>query len=238
MSSPTEAPTAPVSLWCSLVVRGPLESSVLSAFTARDGAAVDVDFDPTTVLLERLAGGDRPAVIVSTTASLNALDAGILAPGSISPLVRTGIGVGVAAGAAQPPIGTVAELAAALHSARSVAYSQAGQSGIYFASLITQLGIADEVNARATILPKGFTGFAVTDGRADLAIQQVSELRFVPGIDVVGSLPDEVQLYTDFSVAIAAPAAESASARSLHAFLTGDVANAAYTADGLLPLSA
>ncbi|HEV7565189.1 MAG TPA: substrate-binding domain-containing protein [Microbacteriaceae bacterium] len=225
-------PTA-VSLWAALVVAGAFDATVIPAFTAETEWTVDAAFDPTTVLMKRIADGELPEVIISTTGSLEGLPAGTLAEASITPLVRTGIGVGAAEGSAARQIETVEDLTAALLAARSVAYSRTGQSGIYFASLIEKLGIADEVNAKATIVEKGFTGEAVIDGRADLAIQQVSELRYVPGIAVVGPLPEPVQWYTDFSIAITSAGADSAGAQALHAFLLGELARNAYVAEGL-----
>jgi molybdate transport system substrate-binding protein len=222
-----------VSLWSALVVRGALDATVIPAFAADGKWTVDAVFDPTTVLMQRIAAGELPEVIISTTGSLEGLPAGTLVEGSITPLVRTGIGIGVAEGAEVHEIETVLDLTTALLDARSVAYSRTGQSGIYFASLIEKLGIADEVNAKATILEKGFTAEAIIDGRADLAIQQVSELRFVKGITVVGPLPEAVQAYTDFSVAVTSDGSASGGARTLHAFLVGELAQNAYLAEGL-----
>ncbi|MCU1579012.1 MAG: hypothetical protein JWP19_1216 [Rhodoglobus sp.] len=230
----TQNPAVPVRLWSALVVRGALEGAILPAFVEETGIVVESVFDPTTVLMQRIADGDRPDVIVSTTGSLDLLPSGVLASGAIAPLVRTGIGIGVAEGAVEPDISTVERLTASLLAARSVAYSRAGQSGIYFASLIEELGIADEVNAKATVLEKGFTGEAVIDGRADIAVQQVSELRFVPGITVVGSLPEAVQRYTDFSVALAAGSSDLEPARRLLAHLTSEASRGSYIAEGLV----
>ncbi len=230
----THNPPPSVQLWSALVVRGALEDGVLPAFTEETGVVVESVFDPTTVLMQRIADGERPDVIVSTTGSLDLLPAGVLAPGAITPFVRTGIGIGVADGEAEPDISTVERLTASLLAARSVAYSRAGQSGIYFASLIQELGIADEVNAKATVLEKGFTGEAIIDGRADLAVQQVSELRFVRGITVVGPLPEAVQRYTDFSIALAAGSTDLEPARRLYAHLSSEAAREAYVAEGLV----
>jgi molybdate transport system substrate-binding protein len=227
----------PVGVWSALVVRGALEGVILPAFQRQSNAQVHVVFDPTTLLMQRIAEGERPAVIVSTTAALESLPETVVARASISSLVRTGIGIGAAAGAQRPSIGTVGELVDTLRSARSVAYSRTGQSGIYFTALLEKLGIAEEVKARATLLEKGFTGDAIVDGRADLAIQQVSELRFVPGVDVVGSLPEDVQHYTEFSVAIGSEFQQSEPVRDFAAFLTSAVAHRAYLAAGLTPAS-
>jgi molybdate transport system substrate-binding protein len=222
-----------ISLWSALVVRGVLENVLIPAFREQSGVEVEAAFDPTTVLMRRIAQGEHPGVIISTTESLDHLPAGVISRESIVPLVRTGIGVGVAKAAAKPAIETVEELVATLRSARSVAYSRTGQSGIYFASLLETLGIADDINARATILEKGFTGVAVTDGRADIAIQQVSELLYVDGIEVVGPLPAAVQRYTDFSVAIGEEFHRYAPAQSFVELLTSERAQAAYRSVGL-----
>lgn len=221
------------------MVRAALDGSVLPSFQESSGCAVESAFDPTTVLTERLASGELPDVIVATDGSLHGLPEATVVHSTITPLVRTGIGIGVAAGAPVPDVSTVAALTTALVSARSVAYSRTGQSGIYFAKLLGRLGIAALVNERATIVEKGFTGEAVADGRADIAVQQISELRFVPGLVVAGPLPSPVQSHSDFSVALTPVGRRSAAARALHEHLRSPDAGGAYVASGLeLPMAA
>ena len=77
--------------------------------------------------------------------------------------------------------------------ARSVAYSRIGASGIFFAQLIERMGIASEINARALIIPSGFTAERLVTGEADIAVQQLSELKQVAGIEVVGPMPRDLQ---------------------------------------------
>jgi molybdate transport system substrate-binding protein len=227
-----------VRLWSALVVRGAVENVLLPAFRQQSGLDVEVAFDPTTVLMGRIEAGERPEVIVSTTESLESLPEGVIAKETISPLIRAAIGLGVAQGAPRPAIETVDDVVTALRSARSVAYSRTGQSGIYFAALIERLGIAAEIRPTATVLESGFVGEAVRDGRADLAVQQLSELAFVPGIDIVGPLPEPIQRYTDFSVAIGSDSVSAPGARQLAELLTSEVARSAYSAAGLLIPSA
>jgi molybdate transport system substrate-binding protein len=104
----------------------------------------------------------------------------------------------VKAGAAHPEIATESALRATLLGAR-VAYSRIGASGIFFAQLIERMGIASEINARACIIPSGFTAEQLLTGDADLAVQQISELNLVPGVEVVGPIPRELQSPAVFS---------------------------------------
>jgi molybdate transport system substrate-binding protein len=79
-----------------------------------------------------------------------------------------------------------------------VAYSRIGASGIYFADLIRRLEIAEEINAEATITA-GFTAERLITGEADLAVQQISELKQAAGIEVVGPIPYELQTAVVFT---------------------------------------
>ena len=113
-------------------------------------------------------------------------------------LARSYVGIAVKSGGPHPDIATEPALVAALLKARSVAYSRIGASGIYFAELIQRLGIAAEINAKATITA-GFTAERLITGEADLAVQQISELKQVTGIEVVGPIPRELQIPAIFS---------------------------------------
>ncbi len=221
----------------SLVVRKALDRTVLPAFRRTSGLPVRTEYLPTSLLVEELDAGAAPDVLIATREALERLDAaGLLSGGRVVPLVRSAIGVGVAPGGRPPAIATERDLADALLGARSVAFSRAGQSGIFFRDLLARLGIAEPVLARATALDSGFTGVALMDGRADLAVQQVSELLFVEGIDTVIPLPEDCQQHSEFSVALGPGAAGSAAAQRLVDHLTDGPAREAYAATGLLNL--
>ncbi|MCV2488989.1 substrate-binding domain-containing protein [Geodermatophilus sp. YIM 151500] len=234
MTGTTTART--VSLFSGHATQKAMEDEILPAFTAGTGIPLEVSFDPTTELQRRIAAGERPDVVVVATPSLDGLAAtGAVDPATARPLVTTVIGVGVARGAPHPDVSTVAALTDTFRRARSIAWSQAGQSGIYLRTLLDRLGIRGEVEPRATVLPRGFTGTAVVDGRADLAVQQLSELAYVPGVEIVGPLPDEVQHVTEFSVALGADATAVPEVLALRDFLAGPLAEDAYRRSGLSP---
>ncbi len=222
-----------LTLFCAVALKRALQDSILPAFTQHAGTLVNAHFAPTRVLIEEVNAGERPDVIIGITGALEGLDHGILEGGPLTPLAKAGIGVAVAPGAEIPDIRSVERLTSALRSARSVAYSRNGPSGIYFAKLLQDLGIAEQINEHATILDQGFTATALLDGRADLALQQMSELLAVPEARIVGPLPDDVQHYTSFSAAIALHAKNSLSACSLLRCLSTKLARAAYKRAGL-----
>ena len=150
-------------------------------------------------------------------------------------VLRSRIGVAVAAGAPHPDISGLEAFKRAMTGARSVCYSRAGQSGVHFAPLLERIGIADAVNAKATIIPAGFTAERLVTGEADIAIQQLSELAVVPGVEIVGPLPDEAQKVTTFAAAVMAGSVDRDLAERFVASLTTEAAFAAYDAAGLDP---
>ncbi len=239
---PAQAPTPDhpaqhsVTLFSALAVRKALDEVVLPAFTRGTGIAVNAVFDPTVQLVRRIDAGQSFDVLIGVTDSLHPLaERGLVAPATRTSLARTGVGLAVPPGAPRPDISTRAALVATLRAARSVAYSRTGASGLYFAGLLDDLGIADEINARATVIEKGFIAEAVVDGRADIAVQQLSELLFVPRADIAGPLPEEVQHYSHFSAVLGTGSTRSPAARALLAHLRGPLAAEAYTDTWLEP---
>jgi len=141
----------------------------------------------------------------------------------------------VRAGTPKPDIGTTEGFKRALLEAKSVAYTTQGASGQYFAGLLVKLGIADEVRAKAKIMPSGFVGELVAKGKAELAVQQISELMTVSGIELAGPLPPELQTYTMFAAAVSASAKEPAAARAFVKFLSALDALPVIKAKGMEP---
>jgi len=180
---------------------------------------IDAEFAPTLGLLERLRGGETADVVILTKEGLDELVAeGAVVAESKVDLARSYVGIAVEAGDRHPEIATEPALSQALLAARSVAYSKIGASGIFFAELIERLGIASEINAKATIT-SGFTADRLITGEADLAVQQISELKQVSGIEIVGPIPYALQTPAVFSAGRMAASKEAARADALLAFL-------------------
>jgi molybdate transport system substrate-binding protein len=175
-------------------------NSLAGRFEAKAGTRIDADFAPTLGLLDRLRGGEHADVVILTREGLDALvREGTVAADSCIDLARSYVGIAVKAGAGHPDIASESALRATLLGARAVAYSRIGASGILFAQLIERLGIASDINARAVIIPSGFTAEKLNSGEADLAVQQISELKQVADVEVVGPIPHHLQSPAVFS---------------------------------------
>ncbi|MGY3589845.1 molybdate transport system substrate-binding protein [Bradyrhizobium sp. USDA 4341] len=197
-----------------------------AAYEAASGVRIDADFAPTLALLERLRGGEAADLVILTREGLDEMTGeGRVARESVVDLARSYVGVAVRAGDAHPDIASEAALRAALLGARAVAYSRLGASGILFAQLIARLGIAEAINARAVITPAGFTAERLVSGEADLAIQQISELKQIAGIEVVGPIPLGLQTPAVFSAGRMVASQRAAAADHLLRYLaSADVA--------------
>jgi molybdate transport system substrate-binding protein len=151
-------------------------------------------------------------------------------------LVRSPIGIAVKAGAPKPDISSVDALKRALLAAKTVAYSDSA-SGVYVSTeLFTRLGIAEAMKGKSSMIPATPVGEIVAKGDAELGLQQISELKPVEGIDIVGTLPDAVQKITIYSAGIATTSKEPEAAKSLIQFLASPKAAPVLVKAGLDPI--
>jgi molybdate transport system substrate-binding protein len=222
-----------VRLFSGMAVQTAFDDGIVAALHER-GIDAAIGWDPTTVIEARLNSGETAdAIIVTDSAMKNMIDAGWVASQHCRPLVDSCIGVAVKRGAPRPDISSVAKFFDALLGSRSVAYSLSGASGVYFQKLLRERGYLDEINRRATLVDKGLVAQRLVSGEADLAIQQISELGAVDGIDIVGPLPAEVQQTVSLSVGICSASVNRPVVHELVELLTSDYAKAVYERKGL-----
>jgi molybdate transport system substrate-binding protein len=186
----------------------------------------------------RLARGEPIDVLIMVGYALDDLvKQGKVAADSRVALARSGIGVVVRQGAPRPDISTVDGLRKALLAAKSIAYSDSA-SGVYIQNeMFRRLGIAEQVAGKARMIPAEPVGAVVARGEAEIGFQQISELKPIKGIELVGPLPPEVQLYTVFSAGILADARQPQAARALIHFLASPAAAPAIEASGMEPMA-
>jgi molybdate transport system substrate-binding protein len=231
-----DACAAPLAILCTLGLRGLLRE--LAPSLAADGLAFDATYGPTNALRQKLADGAGADLAFMIDSSIDELiAAGTLAPGSRRIIARSGVAIAVKAGAAKPDISTPDAFKRALLSARSIAFTVTGASGIHFAEVIDRLGIADQIRRKA-VIRDGVTGERAASGEVEIAVQQMSELFPVAGIDIVGPLPGDLQALTVFSASVFASSGRAREAEALIARLTTPEAERVIRAKGLEPASA
>lgn len=202
-------------------------------FERATGHQVDNLWVPSVQMMSRLKGGETVDVVILSADSLEQLvKAGIIA--SRTDLARSGVGMAVRAGAAKPDISSGEALKRAVLAAKSVVYST-GPSGIYLAGLFRQMGIEDQVKPKLKQVQGEPAGASVARGESEIGFQQMSELLPVPGIDIVGPLPPEVQRITTFSAGLHARAKEPDAAKALVKFLTAPEAAPVIRKKGMEP---
>src|SRR5882672_3885536 len=169
-------------------------------FEKTTGHKVTLVLATSGALNKRVAEGETADLLISTGAGIDGLiKDGKLVSGSRVDIARSGMGVAVKAGAPKPDISTPETFKQALLAAKSVAYTDpasGGASGIHFVKVLDQLGIAAQVNAKAKLGQGTPTADFIIKGEAELAIQQIPELKSVAGVDVVGPLPAALQSTT------------------------------------------
>ena len=205
-------------------------------FERATGHKVTTIFTGTLDADKRLAAGEVYDLLIMSGPSIeeHLRDSKLLA-GSRVDLAKSGVGVGVKAGAPKPDIRTTDALRKTILSAKSIGYST-GPSGMYVLKLFQQLGVADQVKPKLKQTATSvFVGSIIASGEVEIGFQQVSELGQYPGVDFVGPLPADVQEMTVFSSGIIRNAKQADAARAWVRYLTGPEAAKAFTKRGMQP---
>lgn len=202
-------------------------------FERASGHEVTTLWVPSVQMMNRLKGGETVDLVILSAASLDELvTAGIIA--RRVDLARSGIGIAVRAGAPKPDISSGEAVKRAVLAAKSVVYST-GPSGIYLASLFERMGIAGQVQDKLKQVQGEPAGGVVARGEAEIGFQQMSELLPVPGIDIVGPLPPDIQQITAFSAGLHVAAKDADAAKALVQFLTAPAAAPVIRKKGMEP---
>jgi molybdate transport system substrate-binding protein len=185
----------------------------------------------------RLGRGEPADVLIMVGYALDDLiKNGKAVAGSKVDLVNSRIGVAVKAGSPKPDIATTDAVKRALLAAKSVAYSDSA-SGVYVSTeMFDKLGITAEMKDKAKKIPATPVAEIVAKGEAELGLQQISELKAVAGVDIVGPLPDSLQKITVFSAGIATGSKEPEAGKALIKFLGSPAARETIIKSGLEPI--
>lgn len=230
------AVAAEIHVLCAGAARGSVVP-LIEPFQRASGHTIKFDYGTAGQILAKLKEGQRPDVVIVTSTVIADLEkAGTVAAGSAAPLGRTAIGVGVLEGAPSPDLSSVDAFRRALLAARAVAFidpAVGGTSGKHFAAVLARLGIENEINGKAVLVPGGYAAERVANGEADIVVHQISEILPVKGVKLVGPLPPELQLYTTYTAALYAGSPNAEAARAWIQYLSGPAGRKSFADRGL-----
>lgn len=208
-------------------------TALVPAFERSAGIEVAIEADSAQTMLARLKGGETGDVVILGDAMVEELQSLAIAAAPPYPFARARVGVAVRAGAPQPDISSVEAFKRSMLEARSIAHTVNGASGRYVPVLMERLGIAGAMKAKTVTRPGGYIARVVAAGAAEIAIQQIVELMAVPGVDLVGPLPDEIQKTFATAAAVVRASTRASDAQALIRFLTAPGNADTFRAKGL-----
>ena len=228
-----------LTVYSSIGVRSAAEE-LFRRFEKQHGCKLTLTWGTAPMLVSRIEAGERADVLILSRAGIDELQKqGKILAGTDTTLAGSGVAIAVKAGAPKPDISSPEALKQTLLKAKSIAYSEpsaGGASGVYFAKLLERMGIAGQMMPKTKYPPAGgFSAELLLTGEAELAVQQKPELLHVRGVEIVGFLPGDLNLVTQFAAAIMTGSKNAEIAKALIGSLRSSEAAAVFRSKGLDP---
>jgi len=201
-------------------------------FEKETGAKLEAAFSAVGQMRDQLLAGAPCDVVILTKALIEGLiESGhvVASSGRSLGIVKTGIAV--RSGSAHPKIGTREELAAAFRAASEIYCPdpEKATAGIHFMKVLKALGIDQELKSAIRLYPNGATAMAAMAKSNEanvIGCTQETEINYTAGVDLVGSLPREFELATDYTLGICTKAREPELAKRLAGLIAGPASEA------------
>ncbi len=233
------ASAADVIIVSAAAVKAPLDAAKTLA-PAATGNAIQSSFGTAGVVRDKITKGEPADIVVLPPARLDELvQQGLVTPEGRASLGVVRLGIAVRSGGAKPAIATEADIRTALTAAPSIGLADPASgatTGIYFAKLLKQMGLDETLKARIKLFSDGTAAMeALARGEVAIAAGQISEIKPVQGVDLVGPLPDTLQLRTTYAAGIVKLSHDADAARAMIGFLTSAKMAPAFAAAGFDP---
>jgi molybdate transport system substrate-binding protein len=210
------------------------------------GYRLTVLFDSGGQIIKRIEGGEAADLILIPRPGIERLGAaGKIVAGSATDLAASVVGVAVRQGSPKPDISSPAAFKRVMLGAKRIACPDpalGGSSGVHIAGVFERLGISETIKSKLVLSSRpgdetAMPGYLVASGKAEIALHQIQELMAVPGIEIVGPLPGDLQGRFVFSAAITSKAKELDAAKALIEFLGTPESKAVIKAKGMEPIN-
>ena len=211
-------------------------SELSRQFEATTGHKVVTDFAPFANWKRRIDSGETFDIAILNPALIDDyIKQGRIASDTRTNFGRGGIGVGIRRGAPKPDIGSVESLKRTFLNAKSIAYAEPGESGVYFLSLLDKFGIAREMKSKIRGYEVSAMMNSVANGETELVVTSVTLIIPAQGLELVGEVPSDVQSYVFFTAGVSTTTKSMEVARALLRFMTAPTASDVFKANGLRP---
>src|SRR5207253_9187088 len=202
-------------------------------FEKSSGHKLNVITGLSSEFVGRINAGETFDVIAVPPPVLDGLiKSGKVAADSKTNLARSAWGVAARAGAPKPDISSVEAFKRALLNAKSITYLPV--PGV--PQIIERLGLKDAIASKVMIPNTDISSELVAKGEIELGIVAITQTFTTPGVELVGPLPPEIQMYTTFGGAVSAGSKSSDAARDLLMFLKSPTAIRVIKAQGMEPI--
>lgn len=241
LSGGSEASAAELKVLCANAMQSVIED-LAPKFERVSGHKLAITFGTLGQHVKRVQAGETADVVIIPRQGIEGFvkDGKTAAP-NVTAVARTSMGVAVRKGATKPDISSAEAFRRTLLAAKSVTYSnpaRGGTSGPHLTRVFERLGIADEMKAKTVFLPGGgLVGVLVANGKAEIAVHEFQQLIQVPGIEIVGPLPPDLQNTAVFAAAIMNSTHNAEASRLLVDFWRTPEAAVVMKAKGIEPVA-
>src|SRR6266478_157329 len=201
------------------------------------GRKLTTQFNSSKALKDKIQSGDPfDAAILTSDVIDDLIKQGKIAAGTRTDIARTGMGVGVRAGAAKPDVSTPEALKRTLLSAKSITFNPSGASAPHIHEIFEHLGIVENVKSKLMLdADPGRPQMNVADGKAELVITLIPEIKFFKGVELAGPVPVDLQSYISLPGGVATNTHNADAAKALIKFITSPAAAPILKAKALEP---
>ncbi len=201
------------------------------------GRKITAQYNSSKAIREKIQSGEPfDAAILTSDIIDDLIKQGKITAGTRADIARTGMGVGVRAGAPKPDVSTPEALKRALLSAKSISFNPSGASAPHIHEIFEHLGIAENVKSKLMLdADPGRPQMNVADGKAELVITLIPEIKFFKGVELAGPVPADLQSYISFAGGVATNTHNADAAKALIKFITSPAAVPTMKAKALEP---
>ena len=225
LAQPGVASGAEIKILCSNGIKAVMEELV-PQFEQATKHHVTITYGLSAVLKRQIEAGAPFDVAVLTPPLIDDLvKQGKIAGDTRTTLARSALALAIRAGAAKPDIRTTDAFKRTLLASTSISYAREGASSAFFTALLQRLDLAEALKPKIKLTTTGEeVAASVARGEAELGVMPVSEILTVPGIEVLGTFPADVQSYVVMVAGVSSGTAQSAAATGLIKFVTAPAA--------------